>query len=257
MTDVVFSRQTCRRPQPTSNDPILIWASGLPTTDRQIHAGWISEVGKHEEFDRACYEIGLQTVKIKHGGGAVVEHWKIDYPNFFVLCDGIQTLYEATNKPDERYGIALDWDEQRGRSVLKMKVFLRGLCELGAFIPLIISVKSRFTADILSALEAHLDVIDVMADLARQKGKDTSFPFYACDISLFPPADPVMRGQAGKQKEVYPIVTDIPEKDKIDRQFALDRYIQPEWVAEIENRLDDVIAWSKIVSAAIRLGSET
>ena len=44
--DVQFSRGPARRPQPRVADPLLQWASGLPTADKRLYAGWLVEAGK-------------------------------------------------------------------------------------------------------------------------------------------------------------------------------------------------------------------
>lgn len=262
--DVVFSRGRARRPAPSlgSADPVLIWASGLQTNRRTIHVGWISEVGKFDDFDEACDLAGFNKVTIRHAEGRAITHWDIDDPRFFIMCDGIQQWGESQHT-DTRYGIAMGWHDRVNQntgkresySILKMKVLLRAFCEIGLFIPLVISVKRLFTQDVMKCLIAHLDMLDVAEELSRKNGKSRDFPFYAFDLALLP-GNSVQRGSKGMSREVSPITTDIPDKEQITRDFLLARHIRPEWIQQIEYHMDDVVAWSEAVSKAIKTGND-
>jgi hypothetical protein len=227
-----------------------------------MHVGWISEVGKFETFDEECDRAGFPKVTIRHGEGKLVTHWDLCDPQFFVMCDGLQSWREAQNTPD-RYGIAMGWydrvDEitrkKNSYSIVKAKVFLRALCEADVFIPLVLSVKRLFTQDLLACFGAHLDVLDVAEEMAKQKGQDKQFPFYAFDIALLP-GENVQRGGEGRSKDVAPISTNIPVKDQIDRDFLVSRMAKKTWIEEIESRMDAVVQWSVDVSAAIKAGND-
>jgi hypothetical protein len=62
-----------RRPAPQIADPLLQWASGLPTADRRLYAGWLVEAGKDEALDGAMERAGFSRITIKHGSGNLVD----------------------------------------------------------------------------------------------------------------------------------------------------------------------------------------
>ena len=66
MADVEFTR-SARRPAPVVEDALIQWATGLPTVNRQIYAGWMVEAGKQDDLDGAMQSAGFSKVTIKHG----------------------------------------------------------------------------------------------------------------------------------------------------------------------------------------------
>jgi hypothetical protein len=252
---VEFSRGAARRPAPQLVEPLLQWATGLPTESRQLYAGWLVEVGQDEALDEAMLAAGNTSVKIKHGGGNVVAHWRIESAALFVLADGVQTMQEMRSSSD-RYGIAFGWrtlDDGRRQSQLRMRVCLRELLEVGYARPLLVSVKSTLTGDLLAALLRQYDVLDAAhAEQARSGKPARPLPFYAFSLPLGPGAE-VARGRA-QTKEIVPMVAQIPET--IERAYLLAHWIKREWVAGIEARIDETIAWSVAQSAATAAGVE-
>jgi hypothetical protein len=94
LDDATFTRGPARRPAPAIADPLLQWASGLPTADRRIYAGWLIEYGKHEDLDTAMPAAGFSLVTIKHGSGNLVTHWAVETATVFVVADGVQSIGE-------------------------------------------------------------------------------------------------------------------------------------------------------------------
>jgi hypothetical protein len=253
---VEFSRGGARRPAPILAEPVMQWSTGLPTEDRkQLYAGWLIEVDQDEALDEAMLAAGYGSIKIRHGGGNVVAHWRIESASVFVLADGVQTMSEMRSTP-ERYGIAFAWRELpdgRRQSVLRMRVLVRELLAVGYDRPLLISVKSTLTGDLIAALLRQYDVLDAaQAEQARSGKAQRELPFYAFSLPLGPGVE-VARGRA-QTKEIVPMVAQVP--GTIEREYLLAHWIDRAWVAGIEARMDETIAWSVAQSAQVAAGVE-
>ena len=254
MDNTQFSRGPARRPAPVVSDPLLQWATGLQTRQRTIYAGWLVEYGKHDDFDGAMQLAGFQTVVIKHGSGNYVEHWAVEAANLFIIAEGVQSIGEMKHT-DDRYGIAFGWrtlDGGRQQSVLRARVLLRELLELGYTDPLILSIKSTLTGDILAALGRHYEVLDAIDAFRAQDKKPPLQPsFYACSITIGPGPE-VSRGSGGQTKEIAPPVASIPQP--VSREHIIAHWCRREWLSAIEGRLDDTIRWSIQTSRLIVQG---
>jgi hypothetical protein len=256
MADPQFTRGPARRPVQIGGEPLLQWATGLQTKDRRLYAGWIAERGKHDEFDAAMETAGFTSVVIRHGKGNFVEHWAIETANLFVVAEGVQSIGEMKHT-DERYGIAFGWrtlESGRQQSVLKLRAHLRELLELGFDYPLILSVKSTLTGDVIAALIRQYEVLDAIdAFRAQDKKPALNPPFYACSIPIGPGQE-VARGSGGQTKEITPPVAKIPTPVTKDHVRA--HWIARGWEPFIEGRLDDTIRWSMQLSRSIAEGYE-
>jgi len=250
MEDVTFSRGPARRPIARVSDALLQWSTGLTTTKRMIYAGWLIETGRNEALDAAMQSAGFESITIKHGSGNLVTHWAVETANMFVIADGVQTIGEMKST-NERYGIAFGWrtlPDGRPQSVLKFRVLLRELLEVGFYEPIQVSVKSTLTGDVLDALMHQYDVLDTIDALRTQQGKaPLQPPFYACSIPLGPGQE-VQRG-ATQKKGIVPPVALIPTP--INREYLVEHYVRKEWVPIIERLLDPTVAWSVATSAQI------
>lgn len=255
MEEVTFSRGPARRPVARLADPLLQWSTGLQTQQRSIYAGWLIQTGRDETLDAAMQQIGFKTVTIRHSGGNLVTHWAVETADLFVIAEGVQSIGEMRTNT-ERFGIAYAWrtlPDGRPQSVLKLRALLRPLLEIGYQEPLLVSVKSTLTGDMLEALTRQYDVLDAIERLRAQQGQPPlNPPFYACSIPLGPGAE-VARGGTQK-KEIVPIVAQIP--NPIERSYLVEHYIRKTWVPLIENLLDATMAWSVATSNQIALGED-
>lgn len=250
-----FTRGPARRPAPRVADPLLQWASGLQTSERRIYAGWLVEAGKHPDLDEAMQAAGFPFVTIKHGNGNLVTHWAVETANVFVVADGVQSISEMRGDP-RRYGIAFAWRTLPGgrqQSQLRARVFLRELLMAGYAEPLTLTVKGTLTGDLIQALTRQYDVLDCAAAMRTATGKSPALPLYAFSIPLGPGAE-VTRGSGSATKEITPVVAAIP--DPVTKEHLIAHWVKRAWVSEIENRLDETIAWSVAESAAIGEGEE-
>ena len=256
MADPQFTRGPARRPVQIGGEPLLQWATGLQTKDRRIYAGWIAERGKHDEFDAAMETAGFTTVVIRHGKGNFVEHWAVETANLFVIAEGVQSIGEMKHT-EERYGIAFGWRTLEGgrqQSVLKLRAHLRELLELGLDHPLILSVKSTLTGDVIAALTRQYEVLDAIdAFRAQDKKPALNPPFYACSIPLGPGQE-VARGSGGQTKQITPPIACMPSP--IIKDYVRAHWIRREWAALIEGMLDDTIRWSVVTSQQLGVGDE-
>ncbi len=251
MDDTTFNRGPARRPMTVVSDPLLQWATGLQTRDRRMYAGWLAECGRNADFDGAMQLAEFQTVTIKHGSGNYVEHWAVETANLFVIAEGVQSIGEMKQSA-ERYGIAFGWrtlGNGRPQSVLRARVLLRELLELGYTDPLLLSVKSTLTGDILAALQRQYEVLDAVDKIRAIGGKGPIMPpFYACSIPIGPGPE-VSRGSGGQTREIAPPIAAIPQP--VDRDHVVAHWIRKEWLPHIENRLDDTVRWSVQTSQMI------
>lgn len=262
MEEVTFTRGPARRPTPRVADPLLQWATGLQTRERRIYAGWLAEAGKIEALDEAMQAAGFKQVTIKHGSGNMVTHWAVETANLFVVAEGVQSIGEMKHT-EERYGIAFGWRTLEGgrqQSVLRLRGFLRELLAVGFTEPLLITVKSTLTGDLIAALTRQYEVLDAVDAFRKlEKKPPLQPPFYACSIPLGPGQE-VARGSGGQTKEITPPIAQIP--GPITKEYIRAHWIKREWAALIEDGrgspslLDQTIAWSITASKQIGVGEE-
>lgn len=250
LPDVRFTRPAARRPVERSREPLLQWATGLPTKDKKLYAGWLVEAGLHEDLDLAMNDAGIRQVTIKHGSGKLVSHWALSVASLFIIADGIQTMSEMRDSPD-RFGVAFGWRDNDGRpqSVLRCRVLIQELCQVGYTEPLLLSVKSTLTGDLLSCFIRHYQVLDSINPIREAAGKSPiAVPFYAVALRLGA-GDEVQRG-SGQTKEITPMVEIGPR----DREYALAHWCKKPWVEAIEGLVDSTIVWSRGESIRIAAG---
>jgi hypothetical protein len=253
--DTTFTRGPARRPAAIVTDPLLQWSTGLPTKDRRVYAGWLVETGKHEALDDAMSRAGYEPVVIKHGSGNLVTHWAVETANVFVVAEGVQSIGEMKHTPD-RYGIAFGWrvlEGGRQQSVLRFRAFVKELLQVGFAEPLLVTVKSTLTGDLIAALMRQYDVLDAV-DAFRVQDKKPALgpPFYACAIPLGPGQE-VARGST-QTKEITPPVALVPTP--ITKEHIRAHWIKRDWVQLVEGMLDETIAWSVTTSRQIGAGEE-
>jgi len=247
---VTFTRGPARRPAPIVSDPCLQWSTGLPTADKRLYAGWLVEAGKHADLDDAMALTSFTPVAIKHGSGNVVTHWALPEASLFVVADGIQSMAEMRDTPD-RYGVAFGWRVVEGRlqSVLRCRVFVQELLAVGYVSPLLLSVKSTLTGDLLNALMRHYQVLDSINPIRERAGKaPIAVPYYAVSVQLGAGAE-VARG-SGQTREIAPMV----EVGARDKAYITAHWCKKAWVEAIEAMADDTITWSRAQSIRIASG---
>ena len=251
-----FTRGPARRPAPRVADPLLQWATGLTTKERRVYAGWLVEAGKLTALDEAMEAAGFRQVTIKHGSGNLVTHWTIETANVFVVAEGVQSISEM-KYTEERYGIAFGWrrlDDGRRQSRLSARVFLQELLSVGYHEPLLLTIKSTLTGDVIAALMCQYDVLDAVDAFRRlDKKPPLQPPFYACSIPLGPGAE-VARGSGGQTKEITPPVAQIPSP--ITKEYIRAHWCKRDWASLIEGMLDDTLRWSAATSKLISAGDE-
>jgi len=267
MADTEYTfRRSAQRPAPVAEGPTLQWATGLQTKSREIYAGWLIEAGKLDVLDEAMAAAEFGQVTIKHGSGNLVTHWRVERANVFVLADSVPTIADMKHSDRltgvdrlRRYGVAFGWrtlDGGRQQSVLKVRVLLRELAALRDpyLDPIVLTVKSTLTGDVLAALTRQYDVLEQVDAFRALDGKPPiKAPLYAASLPLIAGPD-VARGST-QTKEIAPPLADVPAP-------ITKEYIKSVWgwraVAEyIEaNLIDDAIDWSITASQAIIVGDE-
>lgn len=241
--DIHFNRGPARRPVATTDAAVLQWSTGLTTTKREIYAGWLIETGKSDTLDDALHAAGYETVQIKHGNGNVATHWRIEVADLIILADGVQSIGEMRDTAD-RYGVAFWWrtlDGGRQQSQLQVQVLIRQLVEINHWEPVVLSVKSTLTGDVINALLCQFDVLDAFDAYRQQQGRPAAnAPLYAFSLSIGPGAE-VQRGKDQKKGIVPPVaVVSTP----IPSDYFSERAIKREWVATVEALTAQAVAWS-------------
>lgn len=252
--DVRFTRGPARRPLPTVVDPRLQWSTGLPTHKREIYAGWLIEAGRVDELDQACDRANIEQRIIVHGSGNRVTHWTLPHASLFVVCDGVQGMGEMRESGD-RYGVAFAWrtlPDGRRQSVLRARVFVQELAAVDYLAPLVVSLKSTITGDMLDCLHRHYATIDTINPIRAAAGKSPiAVPFYAVSMALGAGPE-VSRGQAGQTKPIAPMV----EVGTRDAAYIRAHWCKRAWAEAIEAVVDDTIRWSTTESARIAEGDD-
>lgn len=242
--ELEFTRGAARRPVVEVADPVMQWASGLPTSSRSIYSGWFVEVGRNPDLDEAMDDAGFDQITIRHGGGNLVKHWAIETANMFIIADGVQSIGEMRNTA-ERYGVAFGWrtrQDGRQQSVLRMRVMLRELIEVGHHQPLLVSVKGTLTGDLLAALGRQFDVLDAIDAIRQADGKPAlNAPLYACSLPIGP-GNEITRGSGSAVATVVPMVAQVPSV--ITREYVLAHWGKRAWVRSIEAHVDETVRWS-------------
>ncbi len=255
MEDTTFTRGPARRPMPRVADPLLQWSTGLQTKDRRIYADWLAVVGRADALDDAMAQAGFSQVTIRHGSGNMVTHWAVETANMFVIAEGIQSSYEMKNTPD-RYGIAFGWrtiEGGRQQSVLRFRVYLQELLQIGFYEPLLVTVKSTLTGDLITALMRQYEVLDAVDALRAAQGKPPlQPPYYACSLPIGPGQE-VARGSV-QTREITPMIAQVPTP--ITREYISSHWVKRDWVTLIESQLDQTITWSIANSKQIAVGEE-
>ena len=249
--EVQFTRGAARRPAPVVQDPLIQWATGLTTASRTIYAGWLVETGKSSELDEAMEAARTEQLVIKHGTGSLVRHWAIPTAAMFIMADGVQSIAEMKHTRD-RLGIAFGWRTLEGgrqQSVLRCRVFLRQLLEVGYTEPLLLTLKSTLTGDFLNALQVQFEVLEAIASFRVESNKPPmDLPFYACAIPIGP-GEEVARGSNGQSRDISPPVAKIP--NPVTKAYVQQQWIKRDWLHLIEGQIDDTIRWSIESSASI------
>lgn len=179
--------------QQITEAPRIQWANGKneirskPGEGRFVTGipGWHSEAGKDAEFDAWCESIGLLMCQIRHprqGAPAqIATHWWLgEQIQFYPLTSGpvapnvAQSLARQNHTRTAEAGIGVRWG--RGENE-RSKMAVRGYLCVGieVYFGLVqISVKSRMTDELLSALIDHVrvcEVADQIIDRAKHPGK--------------------------------------------------------------------------------------
>jgi hypothetical protein len=254
--DITFSRGPARRPAPKLADPLLQWATGLPTDKKAIYAGWLCEAGRDIDFDEAMQRAGYQRVTIKHGTGKHVTHWALERVSLFIITDGVQSMAEM-GATSERLGIAFGWKTLPGgrqQSQLRCRALVHELLNVGYTEPVMITLKGTITGDFLTALNAQFAALEALDTFRMVAGKPAlNPPFYALSIPIGPGRD-VARGSGTQTKDITPPVAEIPKP--ITKDYIQAHWVKKPWVALIENSTDQTIAWSVSCSKLIAADAE-
>lgn len=247
-----FTRGPARRPQPPQSGALLQWATGLQTKERTLYAGWLVECGKDENLDAAMESAGFGTVTIKHGSGNMVTHWALPTAHLFIACSGVQSIGEM-KRTEERYGIAFGWtrtEDGRAQSVLRLRAYIQELLVIGYEEPIVLTVKSTLTGDLINALTLHYDTLDAINPIRAALNKPPiDAPYYAVAVALTAGQE-VNRGSGGQTKAITPpVCASLPTKP-----YILDHWCKRDWAGVIEAGLDETIAWSIVESERIAAG---
>lgn len=170
--------------------PTLQWANGRNEARKMLgvgrfasHVGWYTECDKDEAFDDWLKGAGLHPFEMRHpresGPPAIVRHWDLgDSLLFFPLTSGpvaptVAGSLKASQATAEA-GIALRWTRGDGE---RSKMAIRGYLAIpvyGTYPGLLqISVKSRMTDELMTALVDHVRVCEVADSLVdRAKHPD-------------------------------------------------------------------------------------
>lgn len=229
------------------SDPLIIWASGLPTSDRRIYAGWMIDQEVDSELDAAMQRAKVESIGIKHGSGNTVHHWCMPEIDIFPIATGVpRTVRDAAPQPT---GLVYAWtvrDDGRNQSVLRLRVLVRQLVAVGYMQPLTLILKGTVTKDIMTVLYAQYKVRDAYRKL---KGGDARVPFYAFAIGLGVGAE-VTRGTGTNKKTFSVPKGSIP--DAITEAYLRERWIgRKEIVEAIEDRIEETRIWAADQYAAL------
>lgn len=187
-----IGRQTA---QPAAPDaPILQWAGGAtmarpagePSARFAPFVGFHSEVGKHPDLDTALQAAKLPQVEIKHprpNGAEIVLHWSFgEAIRFLPVTPGppattiAACLRNGNAKATAEAGIGLRWTPGE-RSKLALAGFVEAIWQAGYLGAVQLSVKSRMSDYLLTALLDHVRVAEAADALVdRERHPDLVSP---------------------------------------------------------------------------------
>jgi hypothetical protein len=226
--------------------PIASWASGkeIAGSDR-THKGWVIDQALDTALDVAAHDAGWSSGELEHLDGEVRQHWLLPNPcHLFVLIQGVPyTKMTALVKSDVSFaGVGARWP-QGGRSALAVQCLHPDLLAQGYGEPIVFSVSSTRTDDLLAALLAHNAVLEHCEELAAANGKPRTFEFWEVAVPLTF-GQKVVRGQGQLTSSVYPIVAAHPNPDQLDAAY-LRTLLAPKSVADVVNdRWAQITAWA-------------
>ncbi|MEN9935097.1 MAG: hypothetical protein RLZZ387_1676 [Chloroflexota bacterium] len=240
------------------------WANGknegrlTPGQGRFVsHVGFYAEVGKDHEFDTAMEAAGISQMEIRHprqGGPAqVVRHWNLgEQIRLFPITSGpvaptvAASLSQRNINATVEAGIGIRWGRAEGE---RSKLAMRGYLQVGGTVyprPVQISVRSRMTDELLTALIDHVRVCELADSLVdRAKHPDV--------VQLYELALPLGAGKEeqwgkGETTTVFPLASLHPQGVDLPYLRGLWR---PEHIVETALRdWPDVQAWAQEFSFA-------
>jgi len=191
------------RVQVAQDAPTLQWANGktlyrsTPGAGRFVPmVGFYIEVGRDEELDRALREeAGAPTIEIKHqrqGGAEIVRHWFLgETVRLYPITSGpiaptvAASLAGRMAQRTQEAGIGLRWG-QGERSKMAVRGYLNVLARVGYVRPVQLSVRSKMTDVLLSALLDHGRVCEAADDLVDRTRHPAVVTYHEIALPLGP-----------------------------------------------------------------------
>ena len=209
--------------------------------------GFWANYGTDEMFDKACQGFG-ELIDVSHMGGVIEKHWGFPFPlTVYPLILGVPAIKtrECLNRAERAasWGVKVRWIESddgvgKGKSYVGIHIYVKEFLDRGYSSPLVLSVKSRMTDHLLSALGLHLDVAKV-ADTILDRTKHPQ------KIGLWELGMPLLCGEQqlfGKDQTttVAPIVSGHPlDKTQWDKAYFHEIYLSGENRKSILERIKE------------------
>ena len=250
MAESIFRGPPATMPIEPRSNPIFQWANKVNEVVGRnkvtSYSGWLSEANKNEEFDMAMEAAGFVTVTIKHSNGEEVTHWKVPVGTFVPIMTQVDTL-GSIKTSDDRHGMAIGWRQTldgRGQSFTRFMAIFTPI--FPAYVePVMITVKSRTTGDIVGALMRQYELLDWIAKSRKDRNlAPKSYPFYAVLLEIGAGAEDI-RGTT-VTANVIPPVNMAP--DPLTKEYVLKVFLgtseHQDLINLVESHLDEVIEWS-------------
>lgn len=252
--EATFRGKPAAMPFEPRQDPILQWGSRVNevytnNTQKRMtrsYSGFLSEVGKDEEFDDAMTASGMQQILIQHSGGMEVTHWCIEQADLIPLITHVDTLSSIKQTGGIRGGMSLGWknlENGQFESFLRMLVLYRNIYPEYQK-PMMFTIKSTGTRDVIDALRVQYNVLKLIEEsrVARNL-PPIGYPFYAVAVRVAA-GDEVPRGKI-QVSNYAPIVNLAPIP--LTLGFAKEVFIgkDQKLVNLVESMIDEAVEWSK------------
>lgn len=242
------------------------WANGkneariTPGSGRFVsHVGWYAEVGRDDEFDTFVERAGIPQMEIRHprpGAPAqIVRHWNLgERLRFFPVTSGpvaptvAASLSQRNIAATIEAGIGLRWGRGEGE---RSKMAIRGYLQLTigeansdwVVYPraVQISVRSRMTDELLTALIDHVRVCEIADTLVDRVKHPDVIQCYELALPLGPGKEE--QWGKGETTTVLPLASQHPERVDLPYLRSLWR---PDQVVDLAlHDWPDIQAWAQ------------
>lgn len=174
-------------PRAFTAGPRVSWCSGK-RVGREWYVGLFTDRGVDPDLDRAAGAANWQAAEMQHMGGRVGAHWLLPSPAWvYVLIEAVpwESMAGMVSNDVSGYGIGARWPSGQP-SALGVHVLFRDLLVRDYREPLVFTVTSRSTDDLLAVLLAHNQLLDRYEAATEATGARQALEYWQVALPIVP-----------------------------------------------------------------------